>query len=133
MNLEFEATFEEVAASGDRPDRSVSHGYSVSAYDPEADFMDILRRVHAKARKGQAGPAGSPDVRLLAVDISANPFVAHVNDNVRRPRYVDALRDVLLPTITEDYDVIALCVPSWDCGLCPAFVCSESARPPSWH
>ena len=128
VNLEFEAAFEGVAASGDRPDRCVSHGYSTGAYDPEAAFIDILHRVRAKAGERQAGPPASPHIRLLVVDISTNPFVAHLDDDVRRPHYLDALRDFLLPTITEDYDVIGLCVPSWDRGLGPAFVCAVSAE-----
>jgi hypothetical protein len=49
VNLEFEAAFERVAASGDRPDRGVSHGYTTGAYDSRVAFIEILRRVRAKA------------------------------------------------------------------------------------
>jgi hypothetical protein len=69
VNLEFEAAFDRVAASGDRPDRGVSHGYSTGAYDPEAAFRNILRRVRAKAGERQAGPPGSSHVRLRQVPV----------------------------------------------------------------
>jgi hypothetical protein len=129
VNLEFEATIEQIETStGDEPVRGVGHGYSVSAYVPEAIFRDILEKVRAKARRQQAGPHRTPHARLLVADLSTSPIQPHLYDDIRPQLYMDAIRDVLAPTVPDDYDVIALCDPSWDGGLNPRSVCARDAH-----
>ncbi len=41
---------------------------------------------------------------------------------------MEAIRDVLAPTVPSDYDLIALCDPSWEDGLRPRFVCPQDAH-----
>jgi hypothetical protein len=122
VNLELETTFESVAPSGEEPDRAIAYGYSVSAYSPEWIFGDILRRIRSKAGERQAGGPGEPRIRLLIVDLSTSPISAHLDDEIRRPRYDQLFDDIVRPCAPDDYDVIALCEPSWEHGLSPRFV-----------
>jgi hypothetical protein len=127
VNLEFEASIEMIEPSqGDEPARGVSHGWSVSAYVPEAIFHDILEKVRDKAGRRQAGQPGSQHARLLAVDLSTSPIKPHLYDTPRQTVYLDDVRDTLGSSVAAgDYDVIALCDPSFDEGLVPLFVCTN--------
>ena len=122
INLKLDATFEYVGESGDEPVREIRHGYSVSAYSPEWIFGEIAEKVRAKARRRQAG---APDVnytRLLIVDLSTSPIRPHLDDTIRRPRYLEVIQDTLGETVRCDYDIIALCESTLDDGLQPRFV-----------
>jgi hypothetical protein len=127
VNLEFEVSIGPIEPSaGEEPDRRVSHSWSTGAYVPEAIFHDILEKVLDKAQRRQAGPPGSPHRRLLAVDLSTTPIQPHLYDGQRQPLYVDDVRDTLGPSVAAgDYDVIALCDPSFEEGLTPLFLCTN--------
>lgn len=127
VNLEFEVTLGPVRdADGDEPARAVSHGYATSAYVPEAIFHDILEKVLDKAQRRQAGPPSSPHTRLLAVDLSTSPIQPHLDDGPRQSSYLDDIRDTLGPSVAGgDYDVVALCEPSFEDGLNARFVCTR--------
>ena len=127
VNLECEVAFGPIHESdGDEPARAVSHGYSTSGYVPEAIFHDILEKVLDKAQRRQAGPPSAPHARLLAVDLSTSPIRPRLDDGPRQSSYLDDVLDALGPSVAGgDYDVIALCEPSFDDGLNARFVCTR--------
>jgi hypothetical protein len=129
VNLELEVVFGPVQeADGDEPARAISHGYSTSGYVPEAIFHDILEKVLDKAQRRQAGQPGSPHTRLLAVDLSTSPIQPHLTDGPRQSACLDDIRDTLGPSVADgDYDIVALCQPSFNEGLNARFVCTSAA------
>jgi hypothetical protein len=54
---------------------------------------------------------------------------SHLDHAPRKSLYLDDIRDTLGSSVAGgDYDVVALCEPSFDDGLSPRFVCTRDER-----